>query len=214
MNYEIKFSGAVRYGKIKQGREQIFAPDLVKGIKKRYSFWEAPDSLENFDLEQGAVFSLGKFQGNVIGSMQLFNTGILVESSLNTTVLDDFTDDLTNWATSKFGFTLEPVGAVERSYRSTVQASFDDCLIDRLKEFDAALSFLNEKLSDQGISGHEARLTGIIAHTDDTIVRPIVPSKFILERKVQSPFSEDVFFSEAPLPTDQHIELLNMFELA
>jgi hypothetical protein len=53
--------------------------------------------------------------------------------------------------------------------------------------------------------------TGVIVYVDATQVR-ITPGKFTIERRAEVPFSENIYFSSAPLGTSLHLELVERFE--
>ncbi|HET9086366.1 MAG TPA: hypothetical protein VFN53_02470, partial [Acidobacteriaceae bacterium] len=46
----------------------------------------------------------------------------------------------------------------------------------------------------------------------DPGVRKNAIASFMIAHRVNTSFSENIFFSEAPLPTDLHIKFLNEFE--
>ena len=46
----------------------------------------------------------------------------------------------------------------------------------------------------------------------DQLTRKHALGKFSIQRRDNTPFSENKYFSDAPLPTDTHIHLLEQFE--
>ena len=47
---------------------------------------------------------------------------------------------------------------------------------------------------------------------DKTKVPPLAPSAFRLDRREGVPFEQEVYWSEAPLTTQHHVEVLSEFE--
>jgi hypothetical protein len=58
------------------------------------------------------------------------------------------------------------------------------------------------------------QLTGLTFAADHTLMPPSKQlfSGFVVERKAGAPFSENRFYSKAPLPTEKHLELLSDLE--
>jgi hypothetical protein len=56
-------------------------------------------------------------------------------------------------------------------------------------------------------------VTGIFFGYDTTHTKPYAPI-FTIERRADVPFVENKYFSTAPLPTDEHLKVLEDFEAA
>jgi len=51
-----------------------------------------------------------------------------------------------------------------------------------------------------------------IGFASEDLSKALAPIAFTFERRLQQPFSANRYYSEAPLQTDEHIELLDMLE--
>jgi hypothetical protein len=87
---------------------------------------------------------------------------------------------------------------------------------------DADLDFLSPALQslNAGISSalseiHNRSFDYRTASVSLSVDRAIMPSPiaaFTIERRTDTPFSQNRYFSTAPLPTDKHIELIDRYE--
>jgi hypothetical protein len=53
--------------------------------------------------------------------------------------------------------------------------------------------------------------TAIIIGSDNSQLK-ITPSSFSIERKLEAPFVENTYFSQAPLETSEHLQLVEEIE--
>jgi len=77
---------------------ELYLPDAVAKIVKRYSFLKSPSPEQALPY----TFAVGKFQNSQIAEFSLYNDGLIVSSASDTDLLDAFLDDLLSWATKEF----------------------------------------------------------------------------------------------------------------
>jgi hypothetical protein len=190
---------------------QLYLPDAVQKLASRYSFAKFP-SVE--DLTRGAAsFLLGKFREIQINELQLYPDGIIVIARAPTEVLDAFISDLLSWSEEEFGL-IEPATVRHEKFieSSIIVKSTTDLALSLAPRNDVA-QILNKRFPEHTVSAGAYQLSGFFLDGDAIkfATRP-KPMRFVLERRVGIPFSENVFYSAAPLHTEDHLEVLSEFE--
>ncbi|MCY4345870.1 MAG: hypothetical protein OXC17_03640 [Aestuariivita sp.] len=84
---------------------QLYLPNLVEGLVRRYKFADAP---RNFgDIEADAVeFRHGLFRGNAVESLRVFSDGIVIKSRSDSDEVDAFIADFTLWTREQIGLSF------------------------------------------------------------------------------------------------------------
>ena len=94
-----------------------------------------------------------------------------------------------------------------RAYLSQLFVSTDKSL----EMINSKLKLISEYLSNTVEQGENVFQLGGISFWPDQINK-VSPAPFTFERTVGVPFSENRYYSAAPLPTDKHLELLDKLE--
>ena len=186
--------------------------EAFDAIRERYAFLKAPDLTKPaMELEQqGYQFSDGtlvheneKFSVN---EFTIYNDGISV-SSYFTETADLFFADFMEWSIQKFGvrpFSREPT----KIYRSQVTVCFSRPLSDALRGFGKFTELLSAMLDEYTGTSSPVDLIRIGVGVDETKVGGPRYAPFTLERRSQVSFEDEWYFSEAPLPSEAHVNLL------
>ena len=185
---------------------------MIDRLVERYRFGKHPK--HSFDLEDNALsFKSGTFRNSqglqVLVHMGIYKDGFVADTLSSTNDSTEFLSDVTTWAEAEFGFVVPPES--RRAYVSQL-----DC------ECDASLSALNpglerlSKLLGEIYKSTDGRsrvfeVAGIGFWTED-VSRPLAPTAFKFERRIGAPFSENHYFSQAPLETQAHIDFLDQLE--
>jgi hypothetical protein len=192
-------------------RGKVFFPEIVPEIVRRYNFQKFPKTLEEFDEVKGVEFLEGKAASGVIQKVAIFNTLLWVETRSNTNDSKKILEEMLNWAAEKFGFNYHS-GMIKRfAYVSDLTFYSDVPLLN----VSPALTNLAEKTSN-AVSEifqepiHYDPISLSVGH--DPLSRKYGIAPFSIARRAEALFSENKYFSEAPLPTDVHLSLLEEFE--
>ncbi|MGH9721361.1 MAG: hypothetical protein ACRD8O_14210 [Bryobacteraceae bacterium] len=180
-------------------------PTLAEALEDRYDFRrqkrdEKPNEPWHFQL---GAFTVDGIQVNV--NLQIYGDGMMAETTSSTEKSDSFLQDLLAWSAAKFGLNYHDGIVKKKFYYSelVVQAKVDFCnTCERLNQF-------AKKLSDTPVfgGGQSQQVTAISFGPDN----PVWPS-FTFERRVNTSFAEDKYYSRAALQTDSHLALLSEFE--
>jgi hypothetical protein len=193
------------------GQGKIFFPEIVPHIVDRYRFQKFPQTLEQFDESKGVEFLEGKWGNNVIQKLTIWNTLLVVETRTNTTDSKTILEEMLLWGAERFGLNYKP-GMLKRfayvsdlTFQSEVPVlSTNVTLATLAQKTSAALT----EIWQEPIQYEP--LTFSIGH--DPLARKYGIAPFSISRRAEARFSENRYFSEAPLPTDMHWELLEEFE--
>lgn len=192
-----------------------YLPDLAKQVKDQYSFIKGPknEDLLPSDPPKGAEFQHGKLvqlsRIIIIDKLTVFSDGIVVDTSSSTDDSDLCLNDLAQWAlTATPGVTQ--VGP--RYYLSQMEVHMDPPLATRMPQFQLIGERTTARLAGYGIQAPVYQ-PSVIHMYYDTLGKPAPqPGAFVLERRLNIPHSENVWFSQAPLRTWDHMQLLGELE--
>lgn len=192
-------------------RAAVFYPDLTRALVARYSFQKFPQKLEEFDEGKGVTFAVGKFGNSVIEQLIIYTYGILLDTRSSTQESRRLLEEAFQWGKNELGLVYKPSMIKRWQYASQV--------IFRSNVPFTTVQPAFQRLSDN-VSKHVAELMGenlkyeLTAFTVDydPLTRKHPLGSFSIQRRDNTPFSENKYFSVAPLPTDMHIALLEEFE--
>lgn len=190
---------------------RIFFPEVVKELVDRYQFLKFPKEYSEFDEAKGIEFLEGKWKDDVIWRLTIYSNGILLDTRSNTTRSRELIEDALVWAKTRFGINYKPEMITRLAYVSQVTFHSDmnlDLLNPALKKLadgvTSALTDLNKEPIDYQ--------TTMIYLQHDQLKRKNPLAAFYISPRVETPLTEHKYFSEAPLPTDLHWQLLEGFE--
>jgi hypothetical protein len=166
----------------------------------RYHFLKFPKTYEDFNnLKDGVAFGGGEWNGVAIEDVRFFNQGIGVSTGKSTTFAEELSADImTVW--SEVGLTFSPEWITDQKHNSelVVSSKVDLCAMNPKITAVCAKYFKN---AGPGIVGFH-----LDENTNDFPVQ--------IQRLNGAPLSAGQFWSQAPIPTDQHLSFLESLETA
>lgn len=189
---------------------KLFLPEFIKATADRYKFQRLPKR-EEYDKE-GIIFEEGKAGSKAVANLTIYDTLIKLETRSNTSESKQILEDMLLWAAAKFDLSYTP-GSIKRfgyvsslTFYSDVPILSTACppLIDLAAKITDAIS----EIWQEPIKYYPAGLA--IGH--DPMARKNGIAAFTIAHRAESKFSENKYFSEAPLPTDTHLAFLESFE--
>jgi hypothetical protein len=192
-------------------RGKAYFPEMVPALVSRYGFVKFPEKLEDFDETKGVLFEGGRFKDVTIRKIQVFDSVLVVETTSSTTDSENLLEDALVWASETFGLAYRP-GMIKRKAYVSQLTFFSDGILHKLNP---ALLKVAQKLSTRvpEYFGYELKYKpSIVAISYDQLAIKNGTAQFSIELRGDTPFAENKYFSTAPLPTEEHIELLQELE--
>jgi hypothetical protein len=186
--------------------------DCVAPIVERYKFAVFPQKAEDFDLgEKGVRFEAGKAGDLTIDSLVIYSGAILVDTFSSTSDSQGILLGMLEWGREALGLTYTPGMLKKWGYISQILFYTDFPLLAAVSP---ALRNLALKTSSvtEGLFGGLVYEPVNISIGHDPMARKHGIASFYIQHRVNALFSENKYFSEAPLPTDLHIKFLEEFE--
>lgn len=190
----------------------LYEPEALEQIVRRYKFMKFP-SVEELGKGTTRILGMGKFKEIQISELGIYNDGIIVNSASSSNLLDEFIDDLFGWSREEFGL-IPAIGSTdEKTYESNLAVKSDHDLSKVLTPNPAAVAAVNKAYGSDRYPAVELAYSGFVFSVDDTTFPGIKkPIKFIVDRRVGVPVDQNIFYSQAPLATDDHLDVLRTFE--
>jgi hypothetical protein len=199
------------------------ADDLILWIKDRYSFDRHsftdptdPKGGSNAPADfHGVKFTAGKFdpsnpdgliEARIIVNLEVYNDGLVAETFSSTRNSDRFLQDLLSAASESMRISFDESLIRQKFYVSELHVKSDaslEMLNPRLKPF-------ADKLSKNVTRRGPFQAASIGFWTDPG--RNGGHITFSLERQAGKDFTQNRYFSSAPMPTDLHFEFLEELE--
>ena len=192
---------------------RIFFPELAKGLVERYQFQKFPKEPSEFDEGKGIEFADGRRGNDVISRVVIYNFAILVETRSNTNLSQEILEDALLWAKGEFGLTYE-ADMIKRCAYVSQLTFYSEATLNLLNPI---LTTLSQRITD-AVSNFQRTQTDYQTTTfgihHDHTTRKATMAGFTVQPRAESPLDDHKYFSEAPLPTDMHWELLEDLESA
>jgi hypothetical protein len=191
---------------------RVSFPALVQGIVERFGFLKFPQKYEDFDESKGVEFIGGHWDGITVESLKIFNNGLMLDTRASTADSERILEEGLVWASSEFGLEFNPRMISRKGYVSNLTFYSD---VPILGKDDSPVRRLTHRAKDAfgRITGETAMWEPIILTLNsEGIPRKPLHAPFTIQRRAEAAFSENKFYSEAPLPTDIHLNLLEQFE--
>ncbi len=182
--------------------------ETIAKMGGRYSFTKIPQKLEEIDLQKGIQLDQGRLGEIQIDKITILMNGIIIDTRSSTVDSEKVLTDLIDLAHEAFGAVIKPV-----------RQHFGSQILFRSRMRLAALNPILPKIADTLTERTSADLKhpftfepSAVLLSVDTSQAKVAPSMFSIERRVDIPFAENTYFSNAPLRTQEHIELVKAFE--
>lgn len=201
-------SRVVYLTQVRRPKGQLFLPVALQSLLSRYHFQKFPTEQELFS--ETLAFQHGLFDDIGINEFSIYQDGLIVASRANTDVLDAFIADILAWSADALGLVQVDIPPQERHYESAlivtmkVGASFP--------KLDGLRQSLTATMEQYGLRPFEFSFSAVQVAADETAYAGRRPIPFTLVRRVQVPFESDIYFSTAPLKTNDHLAALEALE--
>lgn len=190
----------------------IALSSMISYLADLYKFKKVPPSNANPSSIEGTSFEDGEFVLNeneapIYVALSLYSGGLTADTRLSTKASDTFLMDLFMRLSKLFNVPSHEAIIRRKRYFSQLYVSIDkpfSIINPKLKQ---VARFLTEN-TEAGEIPFE--LGGISLWPEQTA--KWIPSPFSIERATGVPFSENRYFSRAPIETEKHLELLSKLE--
>jgi hypothetical protein len=188
----------------------LFFPDLTRELLQRFNFQKYPRNFDEWKDDKGAIFASGKLGKVTVDNLTLFNNGIQVDTHSGTDESKRILEETLQWAREKLGFSYRTDLKIRWAYVSNLTFVTDVPILsnpplDNLAERTSRA--MAEVVGNPIVYMPTAQSIG---HDPLTVKWGRAPLS--IQRRLEVPFSDNKYFSESPLPTDVHINLLKQFE--
>lgn len=206
----IDYSRVVLLTSVTREKGQVFLPSAAAALLARYQFQGVPSQAEM--LGDTIIFKHGHFQDVGINELGLYNDGMVITSRANTDYLDVLLSDILEWADAELGIKETGIPPREKHYESSVIVSMSIIANKVAPELEYTTRSLTNFQESYGLRSFGFDFGGISIAPDATAYTGRKPVAFTLARRINVPFDSGIFYSTAPLRTQDHLALLNGLE--
>jgi hypothetical protein len=186
----------------------------MASLVEKCQFLKSPSTPQELNLPDGAVFETGIFEGIVIKKFVVFPLVMHLDAADSTDQAQRALLGLLQWARDEFGLRYQTGMITRWAFVSDVTFQTDFPLLERLN---GPLNSISSKISEairenlkEDLKYRPAKFW--IAHDPDKRKASIAP--FSIEHLALSQDEDNKFYSEAPVPTKDHLLLLEELENA
>ena len=184
---------------------------LFQFLVDTYKFKKYPSPTEIVDLSNGVKFQDGDFNiGNdfpILVNLSLHNDGVIADTHSSTNHSDAFLEEIYTRFCELFKMPNYQSVLRKKLHLSQVFVSTNKSL----EIINPKLKQVSQYLANTVGQGDRIFQLGGISFWPDQQDK-FNPAPFTFERTINVPFSENRYYSAAPLQTDQHLELLDKLE--
>ena len=182
--------------------------ELLTWLQGKYGFSKVPSSATDLDETRALAFLNGGFPSSekviIAFDLKIYSDGLVVDSRSSTEENDRFIDEMLCQVAKEIGLVYNPKLIQKKLYRSELNLRSKSDLVHlnpKLKALTKKISLLLNRDFDFSVIGFWSEQ------------KPSEPTtQFRFERRLNTAFSEDRYYSTAPLQTQDHLALLRDLE--
>ena len=189
----------------------IYGPEFVREIAGEFSFQKFPTTFVEFDVTKGIEFLNGRVGMRAITKFVIWPNILVIEGQFNSNECKESLGEILQWGKERFKLKYSPEMITHYAYVSDLSFSSTAPLLDVFPLFGKIAERTSEVLSEIWQEPIKYEMFDLkIGH--DPLVRKWGIAPFQISRRAEHKFDSGKYFSEAPLPTDEHIALLEEYE--
>jgi hypothetical protein len=196
-----------------------YMPDVIRAIIEKYGFAGYPknEDIVPSDPPKGLEFIHGQLliedhPAAVIDKFTMFNDGLIVDAAVSTDDGDRFLRDISTWIAVQMPLVTFS-GPPFYVSQLEVKAKFSDENITP-PIFRNAGTRIATLLDGYGVKVPAYQTSSIAMHYDASRMPQPQPGQLQIERRAELPYDAGVWFTQAPLKTTDHVQLLERLESA
>jgi hypothetical protein len=187
---------------------------IIDGLVTKYRFTRFPQEPRSITDTSEIKLENGVFQPNqrdplTLVELKLYADGIIADTHSSTDDSDSFLSKAIQWAIEQFELVPLQTLPVRKIYLSELYVHTDASLNHLNSRFDAFLRRLSSEIV--GFEPQPFETAGISFSSDQGNLTKPTPFRF--ERTLNIPFSQNRYYSSAPLQTEKHLHLLDDLEV-
>jgi hypothetical protein len=187
------------------------AIEIVQKLTDRYAFQKYPKGFDEINLSKGIEFAEGIAVDVPISKFTIYDTVLVVDTRTHTNASRAIIEDILAWGAKDLGLKYVS-GSIKRfAFVNSVTFFTDIQILDvnpAVKNLASKCSAELSKIWQEPVKYEPFSVR--VGH--DPTARKNGIASFTIEHRAETRFSENKYFSEAPLPTDMHWSLLEDFE--
>jgi hypothetical protein len=181
--------------------------EAFKELGRRYSFAKVPENFAELDMQKGINFISGACDGIKVDKLTLYQNGLVVDTRSSTNDCQAVVDNIIDFAHEMFGAKVK-VGrrlfVSQLVFQSDVKMAFLNPVIQRI------IDRITESVSKE--MNYSYSFDASLLINAELWQAKVTPGVFSIERRADTPFAENMYFSSAPLRTEDHLNVLREFE--
>ena len=188
---------------------------LLTDLVTRYQFKKYPTNIFDLNSEKALRFEEGEFmnkEGNVISvSLGIYNDGVVSDTRSSTDDSIAFFKDVLSWIKAEHNLEFASENIVETGYVSQLTLISDKKLAALNPKLESFIARLSAEMKDRDGKPRPYHIGGITLWGEDG-GKPNANAPFKFEQRLGRPLSENKYYSQAPVSTGKHMELLAELE--
>jgi hypothetical protein len=192
-------------------RGAAYYPEIVHALVERYGFQKYPQKPEEFDESKGVLFEQGRISDVTIDRLIIFENGLQLDTTRGTEESEAILLSALTWATQSLGIVFKPEMVKRKAYVSQFSFYSEAPLLRTTPILNHLAENISAAVSDNLRTKTTFEPSAILIGQDPE-GRSFPVSAFSIERRAQAPFSDNKYFTAAPLPTELHLALVSDYE--
>jgi hypothetical protein len=192
----------------------LLGPESTKALVEKCGFMVYPQKIEDYlEPEKGLNYEIGLWDNLVIQALKIYPGGVTVDTNSSTKDSEKILFEMLDWAKETLGVNYEQGMITSKAYLSQLVVKCETSLNALNPKLAGIADKITKSVADSIGFKFPYEMNSVGFGFDTTHLRPNA-GRFTIERRADTPFSENKYFASAPLPTHEHISLLEEFEAA
>ena len=192
-------------------RGAAYYPEIVRALVERYGFQKFPQKAEEFDESKGVTFEQGRVSDVTIDKLIIYQNGLQLDTNRDTEHSEEILASALIWATESLKLVYKPEMVRRKAYVSQFSFYSQAPILRTNAALNDIAAKMSKSVSETLEGNYEFQPTAILIGQNPAS-RGFPVSAFSIERRAQIPFSDNKYFSAAPLPTALHLALVSEYE--